>query len=336
MKAFLKEQIWNLVMYVGAAGIVALILYLYGVPEEVIQYTMLLLFVWGMTFFALQFFRYSHRERILVDNYRKILTDVDNLPKEIGTVEQMYQKLVRELFEQKKEQESQERISRQEMSDYYGMWVHQIKNPIAALKALIQTCESEWGKADAQQLMQLKEMKIEVFRIEQYVEMVLTYLRMEDMSSDLSFEIYALDDIVKQAVKKNSQMFIFRKIRLEYEPLDCKVLTDEKWLVFVLEQILSNALKYTKKGSISIYMEGQTLVIADTGIGIQSEDLPRVFEKGFTGYNGRTDKKSTGIGLYLCKNIMDKLGQRIWIESEIGNGTKVYLQTGRKGLDTRD
>ena len=130
--------------------------------------------------------------------------------------------------------------------------------------------------------------------------------------------------------RKYSQMFILKKIQLVYTPIEMKVLTDEKWLVFVLEQILSNALKYTSTGKISVYTKGQNcLVIEDTGIGIWPEDLPRVFEKGFTGYNGRKDKKSTGIGLYLCKSVIDKLKHQIWIESEAGKGTKVYLSLQR-------
>lgn len=168
------------------------------------------------------------------------------------------------------------------------------------------------------------------------MEMALTYLRMEDMSSDLSFEVFSLDSIIRQAVRKYSQMFILKRIGLVYVPVELKVLTDEKWLVFVLEQLLSNALKYTLSGKISIYLEDTTcqtcLVIEDTGIGICSEDLPRVFEKGFTGYNGRTDKKSTGIGLYLCKSVMDRLRHRIWMESEVGAGTKVYLSLGRENV----
>lgn len=153
--------------------------------------------------------------------------------------------------------------------------------------------------------------------MEQYVEMVLTYLRMEDMSGDLQFEKVSLDKILKQSVRKYSQMFILQKIRLDYRSVERIVLTDEKWLEFVIEQILSNALKYTKNGGeIRICLEekrGQEcLVIEDNGIGIQAEDLPRVFEKGFTGYNGRADKKSTGIGLYLCK--------RSWIRWDIRYG----------------
>ena len=184
-------------------------------------------------------------------------------------------------------------------------------------------------------LPELKEMKMELFKMEQYVEMVLTYLRMEDMSGDLQFEKVSLDKILKQSVRKYSQMFILQKIRLDYRPVERIVLTDEKWLEFVTEQILSNALKYTKNGGeIRICLEEkrgrECLVIEDNGIGIQAEDLPRVFEKGFTGYNGRADKKSTGIGLYLCKKIMDKMGHKIWIDSEVGKGTRVYLELTRK------
>lgn len=167
---------------------------------------------------------------------------------------------------------------------------------------------------------------------EEQIKMALQYLRMEKMTSDLVFTRCDLDALIRQAVRKYAPLFIRRKIILSYEPVHCEVLTDEKWLVFVLEQILSNALKYTKSGSIHIYLSPdapKTLVIEDTGIGIAPEDLPRIFEKGYTGCNGRADKRSTGIGLYLCRQIMEKLSHTIRIESEMGVGTKVYL-----GLDT--
>jgi len=120
-------------------------------------------------------------------------------------------------------------------------------------------------------------------------------------------------------------MFIRKKLTLHYASLQAKVVTDEKWMAFVMEQILSNAIKYTSSGYISIYMESGCLVVEDTGIGILPEDLPRVFEKGYTGYNGRSDKKASGIGLYLVKKILNKLGHKILIESELGKGTKVKL-----------
>ena len=170
--------------------------------------------------------------------------------------------------------------------------------------------------------------------VEQYVEMVLGYLRLESPSSDYVIRNYALDDIVRQAVRKYASQFIRRKLRLEYTPLNVSVITDEKWLLFVIEQVLSNALKYTRSGSVSITLEApKTLCIRDTGIGIAPEDLPRVFEKGFTGCNGRTDKRATGIGLYLCRRILEKLGHTIAITSTVGEGTTVRIGLQQDALE---
>ena len=170
--------------------------------------------------------------------------------------------------------------------------------------------------------------------VEQYVEMVLGYLRLESTSSDYVIRNYVLDDIVRQAVRKFASQFIRRKLRLEYAPLNVNVITDEKWLLFVIEQVLSNALKYTRSGSVSITLEEpKTLCIRDTGIGIAPEDLPRVFEKGFTGCNGRTDKRATGIGLYLCRRILEKLGHTIAITSEVGVGTTVRIGLAQDALE---
>ena len=209
------------------------------------------------------------------------------------------------------------------------MWVHQIKTPIAALDILLQNAEHNLYRSDERETIQdavsVADMKMELFKIEQYVEMALNYLRVKDISSDLSFKKCAVDDMVRQAVRKYAKVFISKKIQMDFKPTNVYTVTDEKWFVFVLEQLLSNSLKYTKEGKVSIFMEEKALVIEDTGIGIPAEDLPRIFEKGFTGYNGREDKKSTGIGLYLCKNIMDKLQWNITADSEVGTGTKIYL-----------
>ena len=242
-----------------------------------------------------------------------------------------YQERIQQLFDYKAGLETESRINRQEMIDYYGLWAHQIKTPIAAMRLLLQTYEEEEMKEAGEAF--IPSMKMELFKTEQYVEMVLSYLRMEEMSSDLSLQWYKIDEIVRHAVRKYSQLFILKKIRLDYQKCEGMVLTDEKWLLFVLEQLLSNALKYTPQGSISIHMESGEegmLIIEDSGIGIQAEDLPRIFEKGFTGYNGRKDKKSTGIGLYLCKTICRKLNHGLTIESEVGKGTKAKLDLYRK------
>ena len=323
---FCREHIKDICLYAGFVGVFVVVFYLYNVKLEAVKYAFLLTFVWVIVYGVAGFIRYYGRHRALVETERKIITELDGLPAPGTLIEEDYQKILGRLYEEKLEIESDSRISRQEMADYYGMWVHQIKTPIAAMRILLQSWEEEGDKESAL----LRDMKMELFKIEQYVEMVLLYLRMEDMSSDLEFQEYALDDVIRQAVRKYSKMFILKKIRLDFTETGRKVLTDEKWLVFVIEQILSNGLKYTKKGSISIYMEGERLVIQDTGIGISPEDLPRVFERGFTGYNGRQDKKSTGIGLYLCKSILDRLGHKIEIRSEVGKGTRVYLWLDRE------
>ena len=198
------------------------------------------------------------------------------------------------------------------------MWAHQIKTPIAALNLLLQG-----EKQDAAVCRQ------ELFKIESYVEMALNYLRFEEMSNDLVLERNSLEQLVRQVVKKYAAIFIYNHISIQLEHLDYTVLTDEKWFCFMLEQILSNALKYTKQGSVKISAEesanGLRVLVKDTGIGIRSEDLPRIFEKGFTGYNGRADKKSTGIGLYLCSTILKKLGHSFTITSQEGTGTRVMI-----------
>ena len=244
------------------------------------------------------------------------------LPEADGLLARDYQQIIASYERQFQEEQIKMEQKYRDMMEYYTMWTHQIKTPIAAMRLLLQEEDTPLSR----------EMQSELFQTEQYVQMALQYLRMEKMTSDLVFARYDLDALIRQAVRKYAPLFIRRKIILSYEPVHCEVLTDEKWLVFVLEQILSNALKYTKSGSIHIYLSPdapKTLVIEDTGIGIAPEDLPRIFEKGYTGCNGRADKRSTGIGLYLCRQIMEKLSHTIRIESEMGVGTKVYL-----GLDT--
>lgn len=215
--------------------------------------------------------------------------------------------------------------SSEDMTDYYTMWAHQIKTPIFALRLLLQESPEE-----------NKEKLSELFKIEQYVEMVLGYLRTEDMSSDLKLSRCSLDRIIRDQIHKYAGIFVSKKLTLTYESISQDVLTDEKWLGFVIGQILSNALKYTRTGEIRIYLEKKlsldtddvsilignddcnkvenlTLVIEDTGIGIRAEDIPRIFEKGYTGVNGRDDNRATGIGLYLSNKIMRKLGHRLLI-----------------------
>lgn len=169
---------------------------------------------------------------------------------------------------------------------------------------------------------QNRELLAELFRIEQYAEMALSYIRLESRESDFVIKEYNLDDIIRQAIHRYAPQFIRRKLRLVYEPTEVKVLTDEKWLLFILEQIISNAVKYTPSGTVTIRVtEDKKLSVEDTGIGIAPEDLPRIFEKGFTGYNGRNDKKATGLGLNLCRKAAEHLNVGIAVESKPGVGS---------------
>ena len=213
-----------------------------------------------------------------------------------------------------------------EYMDYYVLWTHQIKTPISAMKLLMSGSERN-GREDFL-------MREELFKIEQYVDMVLTFQRLESISSDMVLQEYDLHMLVKQAVKKYSVLFINKGLSLDLREMSCRILTDEKWFVFCLEQLLSNSIKYTQEGGITISAEEEKwegggsrirLTIQDTGIGIRPEDLPRIFDKGFTGYNGRMDKRSTGIGLYLCRQVFRHLGIRIKVESQEGGGTSVIL-----------
>lgn len=325
---YLKEHLRGLCMYAGTACIFAVVFYLYNIPADAVEYAFLLTFIWMAAFAAADFVKYKRRHLELVELERRLKAQWEELPPPKSLIEEDYQQILEDVYSRKLEIESSADMARQDMMDYYSLWVHQIKTPISAMRVLLQS----WENNVPDNSKEVRTLKMELFKIEQYVEMVLSYLRMESISSDMVLQWYSADDIVKQAVRKYSQLFILQKISLHLKPMDQMVLTDEKWLVFVIEQIISNALKYTKKGSISIYSENDCIVIEDTGIGIQEEDLPRVFEKGFTGFNGRTDKKSTGIGLYLCKTVIDKLNHDIRIESEVGKGTKVYLSLKRDSL----
>ncbi|MCD7831896.1 MAG: sensor histidine kinase [Firmicutes bacterium] len=233
---------------------------------------------------------------------------------EISCLEKRNGKLATEISELKHKSD--------ERTDYYSVWAHQIKTPISSMRLSLGGADSETNRR----------LSYDLHRIESYVDMAMTYLRLDSDSTDFAFGEYDIDEMIKGAVRRLSGEFVYRRIRLEYLPLGYRALTDEKWLSFVIEQILSNALKYTKEGgSVAIYKEDDmTLFIRDTGIGISPEDLPRIFERGFTGYNGREDKKASGIGLYLCRRICSALGHKITVSSEVGVGTTVMLDLRRE------
>jgi len=316
--SYIKGHLKLIMAYCIIFAVFGTVISLHNLPVGPVFYGMILCSSIGLLFVFQDFHKFYQHHFLLCQLRNQISLDIDNLPVPITLIEADYKELISILYRDKMSDNMTFELQYKEIQEYLLLWAHQIKTPISAIRILLQ----------ADKAPQSTDLLLELFKIEQYVEMVLQYLRLDDMSSDLILQKYSLDDLVKQAVRKYSKMFIGKKIQLNYSPLHCEVLTDEKWLVFVIEQILSNSLKYTPKGSISIYIDeflSKTLVIEDTGIGIQEEDLPRVFEKGFTGYNGHNDKKSTGIGLYLCKRILNKLSHTISIESSVGNGTRVLI-----------
>lgn len=315
----------NIIVWLIICSVFALVFSLYDLPTAPVLYGSILSGFAGLVFTAVDFILYRRRCIVLQKLEKEITVSVENLPQPRNTVEEEYTKLINILYDSLKASENEAAEKLSDMTDYYTMWVHQIKTPIAAMGLILQSGDSP----------EYSELSENLQRIEQYAEMVLCYLRLDSDSSDLVIREYDLDDIVRQAVRKFSSQFIRRKLKLSYEPLNQKVLTDEKWLLFVIEQVISNAVKYTSSGMVQIYYEEPlTLCIKDTGIGIAAEDLPRIFEKGYTGCNGRLDKKASGIGLYLCKRICGRLGHKISAESS-DNGTviRIFLESRRLGIE---
>lgn len=313
--AYLRRQGGAIFILALFIGIFAAVFSLYHLPVEAVAYAGILCLAAGTVFFLVGYLRFVRRHRRL----RRLLENVEEssfqLPEPSSALEDDYQTLLRAVAADRARLSAETENSRQDTMDYYTLWAHQIKTPIAASQLLLQENPPD---RDA--------LGIEMLKIEEYVEMVLSYLRLGSDTTDYVLRHCELDDIIREAVRKYARVFIARKIRMDFRETGRSVLTDEKWLSFVIGQILSNALKYTPKGgTIRIYGDGETLVIADSGIGIREEDLPRVFEKGFTGYNGREDKKATGIGLYLCRRILTRLGHDITVTSALGEGTLVRL-----------
>lgn len=295
-------------------GIFNLVLFLHDVSNDAVEYATLLCGVMLFIYFFVDYYHYYKKTKqldYLLNLESHYITDMCSPSNKI---EEQYQGLLFKINQLHQELENKNEKKYHEMIDYFTLWVHQIKTPISALRLLIEV--DDVSKND---------LLVQVLRIEQYVDMVLHYVKIDHMSSDLKLKHYQLENIINEVIKKQATFFIQKKIQLKLDPISLNILTDEKWIAFVIEQILSNALKYTKHGYIHIYVENETLYIEDSGIGIKEEDLPRLFERGFTGYNGRLDKKASGLGLYLCQKIIDNLGYQIAITSKIGKGTCVSI-----------
>lgn len=326
------RNFWSSYIWVHRRGILRfgifclifiVIFWMYHLPWEAAVYPSLICGVLGSWFLIRDGRREWKKYQRLAELAELPGELMDEFPEADSSAEEEYLELVR-LLQREQLQEKNHMNSRyEEMMEYYTTWAHQIKTPIASMRLIL-------GREDSQVSRQLS---MDLERIEQYVEMVLCYLRLDSETTDYVFREYELDEIVRQAVKKFAGQFIHRRLRLEYHPMCLKVITDEKWLQFVLEQLISNALKYTPQGSVSIGLEEPAaLYIRDTGIGIAPEDVPRIFEKGYTGRNGREDKKASGLGLYLCRRICKNLGHTITVESVPDQGTTLRIRFEQKRI----
>lgn len=312
--SFLKTKTRTLAALAVCVAFFAAAFALYHLPAAALLYPAALCLVFGA---GLLIFEYEQQKRQHADFWRAFsaLTPPDTALPADSVQAKDYADAIASLYHTLAENDAASAAAYAEMVDYYTVWAHQIKTPLAAMKLSLQNEDSALAR----------QLSANLFRTEQYVEMVLAFLRLGSNSTDYVLRTCRLDDVLKQSLRKFAPEFISRKLSLSYEPTAATVVTDEKWFAFLFEQLLSNALKYTREGGITVAATGNVLTITDTGIGIAAADLPRVFDKGFTGYNGREDKTASGLGLYLCKRVCDALNIRIALSSEVGNGTTVTL-----------
>lgn len=216
----------------------------------------------------------------------------------------------------------------EEYREYIELWVHEIKTPIASTKLIVENNKN----------LITKSIEEEIEKIDEYIEQVLFYSRSNNVEKDYFIKKTNINYVINEVVLKNKKSFINNKISLEKNDLNLDIYTDEKWLVFILNQIISNSIKYcineSPKITIVTMKEKDCVIleIKDNGIGIKQKDLGRVFEKGFTGKNGRKIKKSTGMGLYICKKLCDKLGYNISIKSVINKETIIRIKFPKNSM----
>lgn len=320
---YVKGHRRALVAYLIFSGIFILSFYLYRLPLEAVLYPIVLCTAVAAVCITLDFISVK-REHLRLS---RITSASDISPSAFPTVhgvtDEDLRRIIFLLADEHRRQCKEAEQSYADMVRYYTVWAHQIKTPLASMRLHLQSEDSPLSR----------KLTLELHRVYRYVEMVLAFLRLNSDSTDYIFKEHDLDTLVKAVVRDFSSEFISRRLSLVYKPLNTSVITDEKWLSFVIEQVLSNALKYTHSGSVTIEPEeGNVLVIRDTGIGIAPEDLPRIFDNGYTGCNGHSDKHSSGIGLYLCRRVCRNLGHRISVTSEVGVGTAVRIDLSQRRL----
>lgn len=320
---FLKQRRLCLAVGGGCCCLFLAAFALYHLPVQAVLYPLALCVLVVAAALAADFLAMRRRHKSFGRLLRMAEPEPQSLPKPNSVESADYLQLLEKVTAELKAYRGQKEAETAQAVDYYTTWMHQIKTPISSMRLHLQNEDSALSRALSSDLL----------HIEQYVEMALTYLRLGFEQTDYLFSEYDLAEITARAIKHFRGEFIHRHLSLNYLPVKTTVLTDEKWLQFVIEQLLSNALKYTPAGSITVLVQPQRLTITDTGIGIAPQDLPRIFESGFTGFNGRVNQRASGIGLYLCKRICNRLGHEITVRSTLDEGTTVELNLRRPQLE---
>lgn len=321
---YMKEKIGALLILVFAIFSIEVFLLLYDVGFFIKWYIPICIL---LTFFAMSIVEYRKKKHF----YETILQELNRLDQKylinelIPTPSFTEGKILKEILEDANksmiEHVNNYKHANQEYREYIELWIHEVKTPIATSKMIIENHPNEVTRS----------MEEEIEKIDAYVEQSLFYARSNTLEKDYLIKQVELDRVINKVLLKHRKLLTDRAIQIEFESTDKKVYSDIKWLEFILTQILSNSIKYclNPNPKIRYYLIEQknmiTLSIQDNGIGIEKSELSKVFEKGFTGKNGRIGNKSTGIGLYLCKKLCDKLGHAITIHSVKEEGTTVKI-----------
>lgn len=300
--------------------------FLYDVRLEPAFYTLFLMMLFALPFIVQDIRRYYKTISKIAEIAHSDFDDNFDLPMANGLIEQCYQAEIKSIVQAWKADRAAWRKAAAERDDYYTLWTHQIKSPLYSMDLMLQT-----------QDMVPQKWRIELLKVSQYVEMALKYLQLENQSADIYLSQVPVLPLVQEAVKKYSGMFIAKKLRVELKDLDGAILTDQKWFSFMLEQLISNAVKYTEQGGVTISQPSPSQIcVSDTGIGISDSDLPLIFEKGYSGFNGRIQKKSSGCGLYLCRKIAKLLGCSLSVTSKLNHGTTVIITLPQADFSVAD
>ncbi|WP_394626866.1 sensor histidine kinase [Bacillus cereus] len=330
---FIKDKMVVIISNVLIFIILASILLMVNVQFIIIFFTFCIWFFPLISYMAIEFIKcknyYNEINAILENLDKKYL-----LPEVIEETNFIHgekiNSILREISRDMHENVKKYRDMQMDYREYIETWVHEIKTPIASTKLIIENNQNEvTNKIDSQ-----------MDRIEGFVEQVLYYSRSNNVNKDYIIKPINLDNVVRNVIKRNYKDFIHKRIKLDIQDIGEIVYSDGKWVEFIINQIIGNSIKYSnnKESMIRIYSikkaNAVMLTIEDNGVGIITKDINRVFEKGFTGENGRKFSKSTGMGLYLCEKLCSKLGLKIGIESEVNKGTRVTLIFPLSGMVT--